>query len=112
MDTFPVFWEFDAPFVVFGSTPTLFDAPGPNSPRAHDLWTAESWLAVCADTLRTRQVAPVCGFRWGYDLTAAPPAPFSPSVLDAGEWDCAATTLESSFHPWTFLPMTERSGRG
>jgi hypothetical protein len=76
VDTYPMFRTIDDPFATLGHRPVLFDAPGPNPPRADERWTAESFLAVYDDLVRTRRVSTVCGFSWGCDLEGGTPSPF------------------------------------
>ena len=45
VDVYPMHWQVETPFVTFGQSPALYDAPGPNPPRANERWTAETFLA-------------------------------------------------------------------
>jgi len=106
VDTYPVFWDVDNPFAAFGMLPTLFDAPGPNPPRANERWTADSMLAICDGIARTRQVSPVCGFRWGYDLAAGVPTPFPPERIGSRAWIDMSRVLRESYPAWEFQAGT------
>lgn len=102
IDVAPMHWGVDTPFAVFGSSPAFFDAPGPNPPRADERWTADAFLAVCPDGLRSRRVEPVVGFRWGYDLRGARAAPFPPQPAAADDWRRCRATRQAAHPTWGF----------
>jgi hypothetical protein len=104
VDVYPMHWETDTPFVTFGHAPALFDAPGPNPPRANERWTAETFLAICPDGARSRIVAPVLGFRWGYELDQMRATPFPPVSSSEEEWRRCLVTLEEGYPSWEFRP--------
>jgi len=103
-DLLPMCWGLDNPFFAFGHAPTFFDAPGPNPPRIDETWTVDTFLAVCPDIGRNREVAALLGFRWGYALKAARPTPLPLTQGDSHYWDSACGFLRERFASWEFKP--------
>lgn len=102
VDVFPIHWEVDTPFATFGHAPAIFDAPGPNPPRASERWTAETFLAICPDGARSRTVVPVLGFRWGYELEQMRATPFPPVTASTADWQRCLKTLMAQYPSWEF----------
>lgn len=98
----PIHDGLESPFLTFGFAPTFFDAPGPNPPRADETWIADTFLAACPDVARTRRVAPVLGFRWGYELSAGRPEPHPLEETGAQAWEDLLPTLRNGFPSWRF----------
>jgi hypothetical protein len=91
------------PFVSFGPSPTLFDAP--MSTESDVRFVADSFLTASPDALVTRRSRPCFGFRWGYSTRADSPAELiSPTVLDQDDWRDALPILEEQFSGWSFDP--------
>jgi hypothetical protein len=104
LDLLPIMEEAASPFATFGHAPTLFDAPGPNPPRQNEMWTAESYLAICPDVARTRKVAALLGFRWGYELRAMRATPFAVAPCAGRDWDRHLPLLRGDYPAWAFAP--------
>ena len=69
VDLAPMLASDDCPLAFFGHLPTLFDAPA-NPGHPDGQWVAESFLVAVPDIARSRRLAALTGFRWGYQLTA------------------------------------------
>jgi hypothetical protein len=106
-DLYPMHYGLETPFAPFGFAPTFFDAPGPNPPRSDETWLADTFLTACPDVARTRRVAPLLAFRWGYELRAARPAALPIEERDLDAWTDVLPTLREAFPSWTFelLPL-------
>jgi hypothetical protein len=102
VDVSPIFWQTDSPFADFGHLPTLFDAPGPNLPRANETWVAESFLTIVPDVARSRRVRAVLGFRWGYDLREMRATPRSLELTSAADWRRCVAVLRERYPNWEF----------
>ncbi len=96
----------ELPFCDFGHLPTMFDAPGPNPPRADETWLAETFLFPCPDVARTRTVEVVTGFRWGYRLERLKPTLLPAEVLSKTRWNDHLAYLREAFPSWTFVHST------
>ena len=91
------------PFVSFGPSPTLFDAP--MSTESDVRFAADSFLTASPDALVSRRSRPCFGFRWGYSTQAGSAAELMyPAVLDGDDWRDALPTLEEQFPEWSFDP--------
>jgi hypothetical protein len=93
------------PLYTFGYAPTLSDCPAnPGHPDGD--WTADAYLVAIPDVMRTRVLAPITGFRWGYRLEAgSPPSVFEPRGLSDETWEEHRRHLLAPAYPaWTFLP--------
>lgn len=103
IDLPPIHWGLDSPFAAFGVAPTFFDAPANPDHETED-WLADAFLAVCPDVARTRRVAALLGFRWGYALRQrhAEPLPLAANTPDA--WDQHLPLLRQRYPRWEFLP--------
>lgn len=104
IDLLPVQAPDETPFTVFGSAPTFFDAPGPNPPRSDETWLAETFLAIVPDVARSRQIAALLGFSWGYALRAGQPTLLAAAMLGAEDWNKHLAYLGQHFPSWRFEP--------
>jgi hypothetical protein len=93
-----------SPLYTFGYLPTFSDFPAnPDHPDGD--WVAHAFLVAVPDVVRTRRLAPVVGFRWGYRLVSHRPVElFEPTRLAPDSWRGHRALLESDFTDWTFLP--------
>jgi hypothetical protein len=93
-----------SPLYTFGHLPTFSDFPAnPGHPDGD--WVAHAFLVAVPDVVRSRRLAPVTGFRWGYRLVSRRPVElFAPTPLPPGSWQSHRALLESEFNDWTFLP--------
>lgn len=103
VDLPPIAHGTDIPFAEFGPAPTFFDAPA-NPDHVTEDWIAETFLAVCPDIARTRRVAALLGFRWGYTLRERKPALLPLERLHAIAWDGSLGQLRAQYPTWEFLP--------
>lgn len=95
----------DSPLAGFGYLPTFFDAPAnPDHPDGE--WVAETFLVALPDIARTRRLAAVTGFRWGYRLAAGIPAPLPAAPIGPQRWEARRPMLTSAYPSWTFLAST------
>lgn len=69
LDPIYLYREIPTPFAWFGLKPTLFDAPTRET-RSPMRWRARSYLCAVPDAVISQEVAPVCGFGWGFDADA------------------------------------------
>jgi hypothetical protein len=104
VDQLPILRDSDTPFSAIGPAASSFDAPGPNPPRADEVWTAFTFLAVCPDIGRTRRVAPLLAVRWGYTLAGGRPSPLPLETVPLTEWDRLVPVLRRRYPSWEFLP--------
>lgn len=105
VDLPPVLAGADSPLAGFGYLPTLFDAPAnPDHPDGD--WTAETFLVALPDIARTRCLAALAGFRWGYRLAAGNPAPLPISGIGPDRWQAWRPMLEEKYQTWRFLEGT------
>jgi hypothetical protein len=103
IDLMPIHDGVDSPFAVFGIAPTFFDAPA-NPDHATEDWIADTFLTVCPDVARTRQVAALLGVRWGYALREQRATPLPLGPIAAQEWDHHLPLLRGLYPKWEFLP--------
>jgi len=89
------------PFVSFGPSPTLFDAPA--STESDIRFVADSFLTASPDALISRRSQPCVGFRWGYSTGTGRQHELLPlSPLAADDWTHALPVLEETFPGWEF----------
>jgi hypothetical protein len=103
IDQFPIHGDVDTPFAEFGYAPALFDAPA-NPDHVTEDWIADTFLAVCPDIARSRRVAALLGFRWGYALRERRPTPLPLAASTAAAWDAHLPLLRQHYPTWEFLP--------
>ncbi|MDH6707608.1 hypothetical protein P3T27_004345 [Kitasatospora sp. MAA19] len=102
MDPFALFEDAPSPYAFFGVNPTLFDAPS-RSGRPPMAWLAHSFLAWTPLDRAQRQVLPVVGFSWGFDIDATGHITFRPAkALTAVEWDGHLPYLSTCHSAWKF----------
>ncbi|HTZ29607.1 MAG TPA: hypothetical protein VMC83_36760 [Streptosporangiaceae bacterium] len=105
VDLPPVLATMDSPLACFGYLPTFFDAPAnPDHPDGE--WVAETFLAELPDIARTRRLAAVTGFRWGYRLSAGTPAPLAVMPIGPDRWETHRPMLADAYPSWTFHAST------
>ncbi|MDA8346301.1 MAG: hypothetical protein M0Z66_12585 [Thermaerobacter sp.] len=106
IDLAPIGDDARAP-AAFSYQPSLFDAPGPNPPRYDERWEAESYLLIVPDVARSRNVIPVLGVRWGYDLVHGQIRVLPLARLAEDDWRrrvplyreaCPAWRISDAFH--------------
>ncbi len=92
-----------SPLYCFGYLPTFSDFPAnPDHPDGD--WVAHAFLVAVPDVVRSRALAPVVGFRWGYRLVSGSPVDlFAPTRLPLAAWDGHRDLLESGYPGWTYL---------
>jgi hypothetical protein len=101
VDLFPVQEAANSPFVIFGYAPAFFDAPA--NPTDPDMtWTARTFLAVCADAVKTRRVSAVLGFCWGYTLHGGHVTSLPLRSAATEEWGDQALLLRHLYPQWEF----------
>ncbi|TCC50842.1 hypothetical protein E0H75_11795 [Kribbella capetownensis] len=89
------------PFYTYGYLPTFFDAPAnPNHPDG--TWRADTFLVIVPDVIRSRTVAPVAAFTWGYRLEAGRPTLLDVTPLASARWSGHRSVLEAAHPTWTF----------
>jgi hypothetical protein len=103
VDLSPIHEDLESPFAEYGAPPTFFDAPANPDHETED-WIADTFLAVCPDIARTRRVAALLGFRWGYALRERHPTPLPLERTGVAVWDQHLSVLRERFPSWEFLP--------
>ena len=102
-DVLPIHRDIDSPFATFGVAPTFFDAPANPDHDAED-WIADTFLVACPDVARTRSVAALLGFRWGYALRERHAQPLPVERINSNVWDRHLLLLRTQYPMWEFLP--------
>lgn len=94
----------DSPLYTFGYLPTFSDFPAnPDHPDGN--WIADAFLIAIPDVVRTRRLAPVTAFRWGYRLLGSRAVErFAPAEIPLTVWEGHRSLLETAFPTWAFLP--------
>ncbi len=101
VDRFPLGPD-DSPLYTYGYLPTFFDAPAnPDHPDGE--WRAETWLVVVPDVVRTRRIAAVVGFDWGYRLKSGHPVLLPLTALPRSDWSGLLPRLRAEHPRWEFL---------
>jgi hypothetical protein len=90
------------PLFAFGLLPTFFDAPA--NPGTDHHWIAETYLVASPDVARSRRLATLAAFTWGYDIRYGEPSPIPPASLDLSQWDTRRPQLSADFPTWAFMP--------
>jgi hypothetical protein len=101
-DVLPIHRDIDSPFMTFGVAPTFFDAPA-NPDHDSEDWIADTFLVACPDVARTRCVAALLGFRWGYALREHHAQPLPVGRIGADTWNRHVPLLRAQFPTWEFL---------
>ncbi len=102
-DMMPMHEDVDSPFATFGYAPSFFDAPANPDHETED-WIADAFLVACPGIARTRRIAALLGFRWGYTLRAKKAAPTPIAIVDAATWDSHLPLLRERYPSWEFIP--------
>jgi hypothetical protein len=101
MDPIPILAGLNTPFAWFGPEPKLFDAPMRRGVQALD-WTCHSFLTYIEDGLMSKDLKPVLGFEWGFELHDGQPKLKVLRELQLSAWNEHLDLLESSFTEWKF----------
>src|SRR3954452_9550753 len=88
------------PWFLFGVRPYFFDAPSTASDDAE--FRADAFLAASPDAVMTPVVEPLCGFSWGYDVTAGTPAATELTPAGPARWAAMVPVLAGACPAWTF----------
>lgn len=99
-DVPPQMTDSGMPFMSFGTRPTFFDAPADTVPSSQ--FRATAFLTYSPDVLITKVVAPVCGFRWGFDKVAGQPRSIPIERAETADWELMANQLRSLYPAWDF----------
>jgi hypothetical protein len=102
VDLAPMLSDVDSPFITFGYAPTFFDAPA-NPDQGTIDWIADTFLVVAPDVARTRTIAALLGFRWGYQLRNRLATPLPVEILGPQMWGRGRETLHAGYPSWRFL---------
>jgi hypothetical protein len=102
-DVMPMHEDVDSPFATFGYAPAFFDAPANPDHETED-WIADAFLVACPGVARTRRIAALLGFRWGYALRQKKATPRPLEIADAATWDRHLPLLRGQYPRWEFLP--------
>jgi hypothetical protein len=105
MDPARFFEDSPAPYCWYGFSPTLFDAPSRDDRRPLE-WLAHSFLAFTPRDLGARkQVVPLLGFSWGFEIDAAAHLTLAPlKPLTGADWSVHIPYLRTSYRRWEFPP--------
>lgn len=102
-DMMPMHEAVDSPFATFGYAPSFFDAPA-NPDHEDEDWIADTFLVATPDVARSRRIAALLGFRWGYILRAKKAVPTPIETIEATTWDSHLPLLREQYPNWEFLP--------
>ena len=107
-DPFALFGDARSPYCWYGTQPTLFDAPS-RIERVPISWLSYSFLATTPLNKvlagNPRQVVPIAGFSWGFDLGDDDTVVLSDiGALTTNDWEAVVPVLRVEYpHPlWTF----------
>lgn len=105
MDPLKFFEDSPAPYCWFGVLPTLFDAPSRNERRPMT-WMAHSFLAATPwDRGPQRQVVPLLGFSWGFEIDGTGRITIvHEAQLAAEDWAAHIPFLRGTYPTWSFPP--------
>ncbi len=103
VDRFPLGPD-DSPLYAYGYVPTFFDAPA-NPEHQDGVWQADTWLVAVPDVIRSRRLAPLAGFRWGYRLRGRRPALLPLESVGKNEWRGLLPRLREQAPRWEFLEV-------
>jgi hypothetical protein len=104
VDIAPLLRKYKNPFYVYGYKPTLYDAPC-HRPPVSMIWMAYSFLCpLRPSTHGLRMVAPVVGFKWGYELSKGSPTRLvPPEEIGQSNWSRLIENVKSHYSDWIFL---------
>jgi hypothetical protein len=106
LDPLKFFEDAPSPHCFYGFCPTLYDAPSRDECAAVD-WTAHSFLAPIDLFDGGRQVRPLLGFSWGFDIDAGGALAVKPTkLLTAHDWELHVVYLTDRFPSWRFGAMS------
>ena len=109
MDPFSLFEDAPSPYCFFGMTPTLFDAPF-RTEKSRLEWVAHSFLGVTPLREDRRQVLPMIGFSWGFDIDDRASIEIKPvSELAAEDWKSHVPYFRERFPNWEFMEQPRRN---
>ncbi len=100
VDQPPQLRDSNMPYYCWGPNPSFFDAP--SMPYDDATWAADAFLTASPDTVMSKVVQPICGFRWGYAVADGHPKPQPPAESPADAWATAKTILEERYLDWEF----------
>jgi hypothetical protein len=109
MDPIPILADLNTPFAWFGPEPKLFDAPMRIGVQELD-WTCHSFLTYIEDGLMSKDVKPVLGFEWGFELHDGTPKLKLLRELHLSAWNEKLDLLERSFTGWKFNRYQDENG--
>ena len=101
MDPYFLFPDVDSPYAFYGYQPTLFDGPG----RAHREemdWLAHSFLAATPLEYEAREVRPLIGFAWGFNIRSGHVDVVPASSLSIAAWAEHVPYLRATYPNWRF----------
>ncbi|MDQ6816923.1 MAG: hypothetical protein M3018_05875, partial [Actinomycetota bacterium] len=105
LDPLQFFEDTFAPHCFYGICPTLFDAPSRDE-RYQLGWTAHSFLAPINLFEIAREVRPLIGFSWGFDIDSQSDLTVKPTKpLSTSDWEQHVHYLTEHFPTWRFAPM-------
>jgi hypothetical protein len=102
VDLPPLYAGLDLPLAAFGHLPTMFDAPAnPHHPDGD--WVAETFLVAVPDIARSRRLAALTGFRWGYRLHDGTPTALPAEPTGPDRWAAHRPMLARDYPSWAFM---------
>jgi len=113
VDVAPLLRKYKNPFYPYGYKPTLYDAPC-HHPPVSMMWTAYSFLCpLRLSTHSSRVVAPVVGFKWGYELSKGSPTRLiPPEEIGQSDWCRLVAHVKSHYNDWEFLKRFTKRWEG
>jgi hypothetical protein len=100
-DVPPQLLEVEMPYMSFGVLPTVFDAPSIVGVR-QVVWDADTFLVVTPDAVLSREIRPLCGFRWGYRIDGGTVRLVPVEIAGEQDWRRNVDGLRRRFPSWTF----------
>ncbi|MGH3505396.1 MAG: hypothetical protein ACRDQA_31560 [Nocardioidaceae bacterium] len=102
MDPFALFPDAPSPYCFFGFEPILFDAPARDTRPRMD-WLAHSFLAYSPLEAEARQVVPLLGFSWSFEIDDRAKVTIrAVERLQVADWTAHADLLETTYPDWQF----------
>jgi hypothetical protein len=99
-DVAPQQREANTPYLAFGITPVMFDAPAFTEKNVD--WTARTFLTFTPDCLMTSVVEPLCGFSWGYLIEDGLVTSKALVPASQDDWIDGRRMLRVRLPTWTF----------
>ncbi len=105
VDRAPAFLDRDFPFATLGYAPSFFDAPAYLSLPAIE-FRATLFLCTLPMMSRREAIAPLVGFKWGYEISPQGSLPTSYPLEPAmqGDWLAVRSQLSERHPQWRFAP--------